>query len=94
MLLLPWIMLRNLLVKKEDGTYIVKIADFGLSRSLYANEYYNSESDEFAKKWSGKCIGCGWTPLIQPAPEVILYHKFSTMSDVYSFSVMYLLGVY
>ena len=56
---------RNLLVKKEESQFIVKVAgnkfislfsqsflDFGLSKSLNEEEYYVSQSSEFAWKWA------------------------------------------
>lgn len=66
---------RNLLVKKEEDDFIAKVADFGMSRSLYEKEYYISEGGKpFAYKWA--------------APEVITNRRFSTASDVFSFGVV------
>jgi len=64
---------RNLLVHKEDGKYIVKVADFGLARHLTGN-YYTSTTSMFPIKWS--------------APEVLKFEKFSAKSDVWSFGIV------
>jgi len=66
---------RNLLVKKENERYVVKVADFGLSRSLYNNSYYVSETAVFARKWA--------------APEIIQYNKYSVASDVYALGITF-----
>ncbi|KJE92389.1 protein tyrosine kinase tec [Capsaspora owczarzaki ATCC 30864] len=52
---------------------IVKVADFGLARHI-EDEYSAMEGAKFSIKWS--------------ALEVILYGKFSTKSDVWSFGVL------
>jgi len=64
---------RNLLVKMEDGRFVVKVGDFGLSR-LVASSYYTSSGGTFPVKWS--------------APEVLQYERYSTKSDVWSFGVV------
>ncbi len=54
--------------------YIVKVCDFGLTR-FSVDDCYNAAADaKFAVKWA--------------APEVILYRRFSTKSDVWSFGVL------
>jgi len=66
--------LRNLLVKQTDKGYVVKISDFGLSRSVESTFYTAAEEGEIPIKWS--------------APEVLEYGTHSTKSDVYSFGVL------
>lgn len=63
---------RNILVAEEDGDFIPKISDFGLSRVI-ENEY-NSQGGEFPIRWT--------------APEAILYRKFTHKSDVWSFGIV------
>jgi serine/threonine protein kinase len=67
--------LRNLLVTSggDDLKYLVKVADFGLSRVLQS-EYYSMTSTKFPVKWG--------------APEVLEYGKFTLKSDVWSFGVL------
>ncbi|CCD69233.1 Discoidin domain-containing receptor tyrosine kinase B [Caenorhabditis elegans] len=62
---------RNCLV---DGEGNVKIADFGMARSLYSQEYYKVE---------GKFV----LPIRWMAWEALLLGKFSTASDVWGFGV-------
>jgi len=65
---------RNLLVKRGDKTkYSIKIADFGLSQRIH-DSYILSSSTSLPIKWS--------------APEVLMYRKFTTKSDIYSFGVV------
>ena len=54
----------------KDG--IVKVADFGLARDIYSNEYYRAEnkSRPLPVKWM--------------APEALDDFKFTTKSDVVS----------
>lgn len=61
---------RNCLVGTNN---IIKIADFGLSRSLYSSRYY-------------KVKGCAILPLRWMATECF-YGKFSEKSDVWAFGV-------
>lgn len=56
----------------EDGT--VKVSDFGLSRYVLDDEYTSSLGSKFPVRWS---------PI-----EVLLYSKFSSKSDVWSFGVL------
>lgn len=62
---------RNCLV---GSAYTIKIADFGMSRSLYAADYYKIE-------------GRAMLPIRWMAWESILLGKFTTKSDVWSFAV-------
>ncbi|XP_034669609.1 LOW QUALITY PROTEIN: tyrosine-protein kinase transmembrane receptor Ror [Drosophila subobscura] len=63
---------RNCLV--NEGL-IVKISDFGLSRDIYSSDYYRVQSKSL--------LPVRWMP-----SESILYGKFTTESDVWSFGVL------
>jgi len=66
--------LRNLLVGNAvDGGYLIKISDFGLSRSI-ENAYYKTHDNSIAVKWC--------------APEVLEYGTHTSKSDVYSFGIL------
>lgn len=53
---------------------ICKVADFGLSRDLADESYYISQGGMIPVKWT--------------APEAILYKKYSTSSDVWSYGCL------
>lgn len=57
---------RNVLVSQE---YVMKIADFGLSRHIDNREYYRRTTD-----------GC--LPIKWMSPEVLFYSVYTTYSDV------------
>ena len=71
---------RNCLVKscaKADETcsgVIVKIGDFGMSHGLYQKNYYRVE---------GQAV----LPIRWMSPEAVIFGKFSTAGDVWSFGV-------
>ncbi|KAJ8950729.1 hypothetical protein NQ318_011220 [Aromia moschata] len=64
---------RNCLVSKD---LVVKISDFGLSRDMYSCDYYRVQSKSL--------LPVRWMP-----PESILYGKFTTESDVWSYGPYY-----
>ncbi|KAL4236587.1 hypothetical protein ACF0H5_004972 [Mactra antiquata] len=63
---------RNCLI---SNNLTVKISDFGLARSVHRLEYYKGSDND--------AIPIRWMPL-----ESILYNKFSTETDVWSFGVI------
>jgi len=67
------IALRNLLVTRADGKYVVKVADFGLSRSTQSGEYESSSGSKLPIKWT--------------AVEVLTGGKFTSKSDVWSYGI-------
>ena len=65
---------RNVLVG-SSGLNVVKLNDFGLSRTLTTSDYYRKASnDKIPVKWM--------------APESIVDRKYSSASDVWSFGVL------
>jgi len=64
---------RNLLVKKEEDTFTVKVADFGLSRKMEGN-MHKSFTSSMPVRWS--------------APESFKERIFTTKSDSYSYGVV------
>ncbi|KAI1904527.1 hypothetical protein AGOR_G00006560 [Albula goreensis] len=63
---------RNCLV---GNGLLVKIGDFGMSRDIYSTDYY-------------RVGGQTMLPIRWMTPESIMYRKFSTESDVWSFGVI------
>lgn len=63
---------RNCLVGESLN---VKISDFGLARSIHSMEYYKGSDHD--------AIPIRWMPL-----ESILYNKFTSESDVWSFGIL------
>lgn len=62
---------RNVLVNEELEC---KVADFGLSRAIDENQYYQSEGGMVAIRWA--------------APEAYKYKKYSAGSDVWSYGIV------
>ncbi|XP_034612853.1 high affinity nerve growth factor receptor [Trachemys scripta elegans] len=63
---------RNCLVGRS---LVVKIGDFGMSRDIYSTDYY--------RVGGRTMLPIRWMP-----PESILYRKFTTESDIWSFGVV------
>ncbi|XP_028304479.1 NT-3 growth factor receptor-like isoform X2 [Gouania willdenowi] len=63
---------RNCLV---GSGFLVKIGDFGMSRDIYSTDYYRVGGHTM--------LPIRWMP-----PESIMYRKFTTESDVWSFGVI------
>ena len=63
---------RNCLV---SGELRVKISDFGLSQDIYSTDYFRLGDSEL--------LPIRWMP-----PEAILYAKFTTQSDIWSFGIV------
>ncbi|XP_049324431.1 muscle, skeletal receptor tyrosine-protein kinase isoform X3 [Astyanax mexicanus] len=63
---------RNCLVGED---LVVKIADFGLSRNIYAADYYKASEND--------AIPIRWMP-----PESIFYNRYTSESDVWAYGVV------
>ncbi|KAM9850366.1 tyrosine-protein kinase BTK [Aulostomus maculatus] len=57
-----------------DGNGTIKVTDFGLSRYVLDDEYTSSAGSKFPVRWS--------------PPEVLLYCKFSSKSDMWAYGVL------
>lgn len=57
-----------------DSNGSVKVTDFGLSRYVLDDEYLPSAGSKFPVRWS--------------PPEVLLYDKFSSKSDIWAYGVL------
>ncbi|XP_035859147.1 NT-3 growth factor receptor isoform X1 [Sander lucioperca] len=66
---------RNCLV---GNGLLVKIGDFGMSRDIYSTDYYRA-----SRVGGHTMLPIRWMP-----PESIMYRKFTTESDVWSFGVI------
>ncbi|CDQ73738.1 unnamed protein product [Oncorhynchus mykiss] len=68
---------RNCLVGDMGEGLMVKIGDFGMSRDIYSTDYYR------VKVGGRTMLPIRWMP-----PESIMYRKFTTESDIWSFGVV------
>ncbi|KAL3083152.1 hypothetical protein niasHS_010954 [Heterodera schachtii] len=66
---------RNCLLTAKIGRRIVKIADFGMARDIYRNDYYRKGGKAF--------LPVRWMP-----PESFLDGLFTTKTDVWAFGVL------
>lgn len=62
---------RNCMVSKDK---VVKVADFGMAREIYAEDYYLGRRGLMPVRWM--------------APESLIYGKYTTISDVWSYGVV------
>ncbi|XP_019935201.1 NT-3 growth factor receptor isoform X3 [Paralichthys olivaceus] len=84
---------RNCLV---GNGLLVKIGDFGMSRDIYSSDYYRTHHKASfppvplttAKRYFQEVGGHTMLPIRWMPPESIMYRKFSTESDVWSFGVI------
>ena len=53
---------------------LIQVADFGMSKDLADEDYYLSHGGKIPVKWT--------------APEALLYKKYSTASDVWSYGCL------
>jgi serine/threonine protein kinase len=63
---------RNVLISED---FVVKIADFGLTRNIFNTDYYRKTTD-------------GRLPVKWMAPEALFDRKYTTKSDVWSYGVL------
>ncbi len=77
---------RNVLITEENHSFVAKISDFGLSRTMNNNsDYYTSEASNFAVKW--RYFSIFFLSTTNSAPEILEYRKFSKGSDIWAFGV-------
>uniref|UniRef100_A0A670Y6A9 Tyrosine-protein kinase receptor n=1 Tax=Pseudonaja textilis TaxID=8673 RepID=A0A670Y6A9_PSETE len=79
---------------------LVKIGDFGMSRDVYSTDYYREVTHPkgyYSRTWQQQRItamaattvgGHTMLPIRWMPPESIMYRKFTTESDVWSFGVI------
>ena len=66
---------RNCLLRSNQTGLTVKIGDFGMSQTLYTKDYY---------RVNGQAV----LPVRWMSPEAVVYGKFSTAGDVWSFGIV------
>ena len=69
----------------------VKISDFGLSRDIYANDYYRYATSRIKKinnLIAFRMKGMSPVPIRWMAPESIIYGKYTLKSDIWSLGVV------
>uniref|UniRef100_A0A3Q1HH61 Tyrosine-protein kinase receptor n=1 Tax=Anabas testudineus TaxID=64144 RepID=A0A3Q1HH61_ANATE len=77
---------RNCLV---GNGLLVKIGDFGMSRDIYSSDYYRRGLVIWQEmRLQSEVGGHTMLPIRWMPPESIMYRKFSTESDVWSFGVI------
>jgi serine/threonine protein kinase len=57
-----------------DHSFTCKIGDFGLSRDLTDSDYYITHGGRIPVRWT--------------APEAVMYRKYSTSSDIWSYGIV------
>jgi serine/threonine protein kinase len=81
---------RNVLVGEE---YILKIADFGLTRNIPSQDYYRKTTDVRGLNWyldemlTNNIILQGRLPVKWMAPEALFDRKYTVKSDVYATAI-------